>query len=115
MLSPMAPSFSGKLPNTTINWWHRGSLEGPEPLAQSATYKSRKYNLDCATVGFRTLAAANPSCARAFPPELCVRRDIKSRRLASSVAWDWPATAVTRSRVARSVRQGLAGSRRPGT
>jgi hypothetical protein len=30
-------------------------------LAKSAAYKSLKYHVNCVTVGFRTLAAANPT------------------------------------------------------
>src|SRR5262245_32850679 len=61
MRSPLTPSFSGKLSNTTITWWHRDSPEAPEPLAQSTTYKSLKYHVYCVTVGFRTVAAASPT------------------------------------------------------
>ena len=59
-LSP-SPSFSGSSGTRTITWWHRDSPEAPEPLAQSTTYKSLKYHVYCVTVGFRTVAAANPT------------------------------------------------------
>ena len=62
MFFPMEPLFAGKLWYTTIPWWCRGSSWGPDPQAKTPAYKCLKYSPYCATVGFGTLAAANPVC-----------------------------------------------------
>src|SRR6266849_7644270 len=60
MLSPTGPLFSGKLRSTTITYWRRTSPYGPDTLARAPVSKYLKYGVYCATVGFDTVAAANP-------------------------------------------------------
>ena len=57
---PSSP-FSGKLQYTTIPGGRSTSPKGPELLAETPTFKCLKYCAYCATVGFGTAAAANPT------------------------------------------------------